>query len=374
MRLQDVEPPTEQAPPGELVQQYDDDYRHYRAGQHRVGRLGRLDAAPGLRRRLGRAGRLEFGARAAIVVGTVAAAVLAGWLVAPGLTSDRSAPTSAVGPVVPAATTAPSPSLAIGSPLATSDAVGATAAIPFELTYGKHRRQNYLAYLPERRTSQLAVVVVHGGGWVAGDAQAVSAFNQRLYDAGIASFSINYRLATDARWPAQREDLASALADIRSHARTWGFNVNTVAVMGISAGGHIALDLASGPRANETCGVVSYSGPTSMDLVLEDAGQGPKQRDLAAAVRKLTPTRALRASATVPHTPGPDDAPALLFAGQYDWVDARNTSQYGAAYAGVPLEVDAVVLPGEQRHASAYALTVPSVWNRTMDFLTRNCA
>lgn len=82
------------------------------------------------------------------------------------------------------------------------------------------------------------VLLVHGGGWTAGD-KRVSAMNdyaEALRAAGFATANLNYRLTA---YPAPVDDLASALDWLRLNA---GPRVDSArcAIMGESAGGHIA--------------------------------------------------------------------------------------------------------------------------------------
>lgn len=300
---------------------------------------------------------------------TLAAAGLLSWLLVPGPATSQAAaaPTSADLPAASAAPTRPVEPIDPAEPVTDPD------VRPTRLSYGEGGAHDYLAYLPAGRSTDLAVLLVHGGSWVGGSAEGTARYNQRLYAQGIASFSIDYRLATRAAWPAQRHDLAGALAAIRAKAADWHINPRRIAVIGVSAGGHLALDLADRAGPDGVCAVVSYSGPTSMQLVLDEAGDGPKQHRLAHAVRLLAPTAKDRRAATLPASPSARDAPALLFAAQDEWVDARNTTRYAEAYRGLPVDVEAVVLPGVSRHASGYALTVPDVWYRTVAFLHRHC-
>lgn len=94
------------------------------------------------------------------------------------------------------------------------------------------------------------VILVHGGGWGSGDKSGAEKPNsgaditpwfQPLTDAGIAWVSINYRLAPAHRWPAQIEDTRAAVAWVRAHAAEFGGDPARIAIMGHSAGGHLAL-------------------------------------------------------------------------------------------------------------------------------------
>ena len=63
-------------------------------------------------------------------------------------------------------------------------------------------------------------------------------------------FAIDYRHAPRWRWTAQIEDVRNALAWIRSHGREHGADVTRMAIVGRSAGAHLALLAAYTPGAS----------------------------------------------------------------------------------------------------------------------------
>lgn len=90
------------------------------------------------------------------------------------------------------------------------------------------------------------LVMVHGGGWVAGDKRAdFAALEHPLNDAGIAWASIQYRFAPADRWPACYDDVQDAIAWLRRHAADYHINPDRIAVLGYSAGGQIAGMIAA---------------------------------------------------------------------------------------------------------------------------------
>jgi len=64
------------------------------------------------------------------------------------------------------------------------------------------------------------VVYVRGGAFRGGDMRDADALNRvlpGLMAAGGAVASVNYRLSGDAVWPAQRQDVATALGFLRAN-------------------------------------------------------------------------------------------------------------------------------------------------------------
>lgn len=242
-----------------------------------------------------------------------------------------------------------------------------------QLYYGGRATQTYDAWIPPVPSTRMAVVTVHGGSWVRGSTAGMAVFNRRLYALGIPSFSVDYRRADEAEWPAQNLDVVRALADIRSRAASYGIDPHRIALIGSSAGGHISLSVASIQGRAATCAVVAYSPPTSIRLVQSQAAKGYREEQLARRATQLAPTRAQARSATLPATPSRTDAPALLFAGTQEWVLPRNSQRYVAAYRHVHLDVRLVLRRGDGRHANAYAASTPSVWTSTLSFIRTHC-
>lgn len=85
------------------------------------------------------------------------------------------------------------------------------------------------------------VVLIHGGGWVAGTKES-SMMNVLPYLAmGFSAVNVEYRLARVSLAPAAVEDCRLALRWVFKNARTYGFDSTRIIVTGGSAGGHLAL-------------------------------------------------------------------------------------------------------------------------------------
>lgn len=98
-------------------------------------------------------------------------------------------------------------------------------------------------YTPELRNPKgdPFVLVVHGGAWTGGKRQEMAILCEALAKAGIASATIDYRLAPQSRWPAQIDDCQAAVRFFRANATKYGLNTAKVAAAGASAGGHLSL-------------------------------------------------------------------------------------------------------------------------------------
>ncbi len=85
-----------------------------------------------------------------------------------------------------------------------------------------------------------AILIVHGGGWRSGNRTQHHPLAQRLAALGYVCFTPEYRLSTEALYPAGVYDLKAALRWVRAHAKEYGVDTARVAVLGFSAGGEMA--------------------------------------------------------------------------------------------------------------------------------------
>ena len=100
----------------------------------------------------------------------------------------------------------------------------------------------YDHYRPRRAIGPApAVVFVHGGAWVHGDPSQAAGNALHLARRGIATISISYRLAPRHRFPAPLDDVRRGLRHVRAHAVELGIDPERIALMGLSAGAHLAM-------------------------------------------------------------------------------------------------------------------------------------
>jgi len=141
-----------------------------------------------------------------------------------------------------------------------------------DVSYAKGEgKENMLdAYIPENHTPDTKVLVyIHGGSWSRGDK---SEFPKQLIDelVGVKKYivvSMNYRLVKDGKnlFPAQIEDVKKAIAFLSTQSKRYRFNGNEFALMGGSAGAHLALLYAYAHDPNKQVKtVLNLWGPTDL--------------------------------------------------------------------------------------------------------------
>ena len=145
--------------------------------------------------------------------------------------------------------------------------------------YGPKRQQRGEWWLPTGLSNLPLVVLVHGGYWRRGfDRHLQDAVAVALIDRGFAVWNIDYR-SSAAPWPATLTDAAAALDHVATCERV---DLSRVAVVGHSAGGQLALWLAS--RGRLTTGAVG-AGPVVRPVLA--VGQAPVADLVAGAVHQL---------------------------------------------------------------------------------------
>jgi alpha-L-fucosidase 2 len=126
------------------------------------------------------------------------------------------------------------------------------------------------AYRPAGRGPFPAIVIIHGGGWEAGDKVTyVTPLFQTLAQAGFAWFSLDYRLTPLFRHVEQLADVETALRFIRANARRFNVDPRRIALLGESASGQMAVHLAQQPNPLFAA-VVSFYGVYDFTLMTGD--------------------------------------------------------------------------------------------------------
>lgn len=105
-------------------------------------------------------------------------------------------------------------------------------------------------YKPAGGTAGMPVILyIHGGGWVIADLDTYDASPRALAKkANAIVVSVHYRQAPENKFPAAHDDTIAAYKWVLSNAQSWGGDASKIAVVGESAGGNMAINVAIAAR------------------------------------------------------------------------------------------------------------------------------
>ena len=242
-----------------------------------------------------------------------------------------------------------------------------------DIVYGKggdREMKLNLAYPKNLSAPAPCVLLIHGGGWTGGNKDQLNEATWPLAARGFVTATVSYRLAPDAIWPAQIEDVKCAVRFLRSSANKYHIDPKRFGAVGFSAGAHLAMllgttDEKSGlegaggwsDQSSKVQAVVSFFGPTDLTApeIFPDISPilrkfiGARMSDKPEAYKQASPVTHVRRNS----------APMLLLQGTNDqlvnWKQAVKMAEaltnnevdgrvelllnQGHGWAGTPLEM-----------------------------------
>lgn len=149
-------------------------------------------------------------------------------------------------------------------------------ADPEALSQVQEFSQRILYYAPASPPTAVPVVIdIHGGSWQHGSPEEDAALSRYLAARGYAVFAIDYRRAPAHPHPAQIDDVRQAISWVESNASRFGADASRIALIGHSAGGHLAMLAAYAQPDSAIRAVVSFYGPADLYALY----QHPSSRD-----------------------------------------------------------------------------------------------
>ncbi|MCL1995855.1 MAG: alpha/beta hydrolase [Defluviitaleaceae bacterium] len=101
-------------------------------------------------------------------------------------------------------------------------------------------------YLPTKQTAKTDIpcmILIHGGGWKFGTAQAYAEWCIAFAERGICAMSINYRMSTPTYhgYPGVVDDVEAAINFLVDNAHEWNLDPYNMGLLGDSSGAHLAF-------------------------------------------------------------------------------------------------------------------------------------
>jgi acetyl esterase/lipase len=138
-------------------------------------------------------------------------------------------------------------------------------------------------HVPNGKPHSPLIVWVHGGAWRSGSRKDMPL--GKFVEEGYAVASVDYRLSTQARFPAQIHDLKAAIRFLRGPGNAWHLPAGKILVAGDSAGGHLAalVGVSNGhaelegevgserAQSSDVQGIISFCGGANLTTILKQS-------------------------------------------------------------------------------------------------------
>jgi acetyl esterase/lipase len=161
-------------------------------------------------------------------------------------------------------------------------------------------------YKPKNLSGPVPLLIfVHGGAWRSGNRDDYKVYTVAFAEKGYVTATVSYRLLMDKPYPACVEDVRDAVQWLFRNGEKYGYDTSRIAIIGGSAGAHLALLAAYGWKKEiDTAAVLQYTyrvkavvdiyGP--VDFTTEYAKSQPLVNDFMAHSFKEAPDLYLEAS------------------------------------------------------------------------------
>lgn len=278
-------------------------------------------------------------------------------------------------------------------------ALATIAALPLCITLALEpgpQVQHDVAFLPDHRPEKAdlflpaiqsdgkptpAVLIIHGGGWVAGrkDSPREVALATALAERGFAAMNIDYKLGTPDGsvrcWPQNLHDCKTAIRWLRANSKRLNIDPDNIGVIGLSSGGHLACLTGftqsedglepEGPHENEFSDVkciVDFYGPIDTSKRDDIGILGKTRQEAPWMYRQFSPLSHLNKN----------DPPVLIIHGEDDTiVEVQHSRVLSEALAKLEIEHELEIIQGAG-HGFGIELAEKNVLTTLLSFLKRH--
>ena len=256
----------------------------------------------------------------------------------------------------------------------------ACAALHTDIEYGRAGGESLKldAYVPDGAGPFPTVILVHGGGWTAGDKSGgprkalIAPMQEPLARAGFAWFSINYRLAPQHPYPACIDDVETAIRWVKAHAAEYRLDPQRIALSGESAGGHlVALAAVRADERTRLAAIVPFYAPS--DLAGRVTPGAPLPANYVALFGRTTADESalalLRAASPLSYVK-PGLPPFLLVHGNADArVPYDQSTKFQAKLRAAGVRCDLLTIEGGGHGMAGWATVAPDYQERVVAWL-----
>jgi acetyl esterase/lipase len=226
-------------------------------------------------------------------------------------------------------------------------------------------------HIPRGKPRPPLILWVHGGAWQSGSKNSMPL--GKLVEYGYVVASVDYRLSTQAKFPAQIHDLKAAIRFLRAHGTRWSVSSKKIVVAGDSAGAHLAalVGVSNGhpvlegeigsdrAASSHVQGIISFYGAANLTTILnQSTPQGLKvrvpalQHLLGGQPDELPPLA--RLASPVFHVDRRDPPLLLLHGDQDPQIPINQSHELYGAYKRVKAPVQFEVVHGAAHGGAAF--------------------
>lgn len=226
-------------------------------------------------------------------------------------------------------------------------------------------------YLPADVKKKIPLVIlIHGGAWLSNDKYADMGYMKKtvaeIIRSGFALASIDYRFSTEAVFPAQIQDCNRAFSYLYDNADRYNLDKNRFALMGFSAGGHLAslsglsinnkVDSFFMPGTSNTFSfkaVVDYYGPAEL-ILFPRANDEKSPEGLLIGAAPLSRPDLAKVASPVTYV-DKNDPPFLIIHGENDELVSTRQSELLSSWLtvkGVPNEL--IIVKGAPHYGEMF--------------------
>ena len=119
-----------------------------------------------------------------------------------------------------------------------------------DVEYRRDAQQSWLAriYQPRGTGPFPALIEIHGGAWNTNDRTQNAPLVTALAESGVVVASVDFRLGTQASYPASIADINFATRWLKANAHHFNATADGLGGLGLSSGGHMVMLSAMRPR------------------------------------------------------------------------------------------------------------------------------
>lgn len=128
-----------------------------------------------------------------------------------------------------------------------------------KIILNEKRNVSLTCYIQDGNLNRPAMIVIPGGAYAWCSDREADPVAQAYLQAGYHAFVLRYSVKEDALWPNPLNDYDQAMDYIRKHSQEWHIYEDKIAVIGFSAGGHLAAAAATMSKNRPNAAILGYA-------------------------------------------------------------------------------------------------------------------